>query len=137
MRKIWAIIFFIFLLFLPCRASAFVSFGNVDSTVDYENFDREGDGYTITFVNTSANHKAEFYIIVLGFDFRGATIFRHRLYIDFLPGYGKLSFFLPGYNDDILEVGFEVRQLKEYDVWPRQQPAYPVLPSKPSKRKFR
>ncbi len=132
MRVIWAIILLITLL--PCSASGFMSFGNVDSTVDYENFERKEDGYTITFLNKSANHKAEFYIIVLGFDFRGATVFRHRLYIDFLPGYGELSFFLPGHNDDILEVVFEVRHLYEYDVWPKYQPAYPLLRSTPSRR---
>jgi hypothetical protein len=136
MRRIW-IALFLSALLLPSDSSAFLSFGNVDAAVDYENFKREGDGYTITFVNQSANHKAEFYIIVLGFDFRGATILRHRLYIDFLPGYGRLSFYLPGYSDDVLEVGFEVRRLREYDVYPRQQPAYPLLPSNPSKRRPR
>ncbi len=65
---------------------------DVGSTIDYENFAPDGDGYSITFVNRSADHKAEFYIIVLGFDFRGATVFRQRLYIDFLPGYGEITY---------------------------------------------
>ena len=135
MGKISAMIVLILLL-LPCRSEAFISFGNVDSTIDYENFARDGDGYIINFVNTSANHKAEFYIIVLGFDFRGATVFRNRIYIDFLPGYGRLAFFMPGYNEDIVEVGFEVRRLKEYDVWPqpRYHAPYPLPPSKPLRR---
>jgi hypothetical protein len=117
----------------PLETSAFISFGNVDVSIDYEDFQREGDGYNVTFVNKSANHREEFYIIVLGLDFRGAAIFRHRLYIEFLPGYGQMSFFLPGYNENIVEVRFEVRKLREYDVRPRYQQPYPTAPSKPYK----
>ena len=123
----------IVLVCFPLETSAFISFGSVDVAIDYEDFQREGDGYNITFVNKSANYKDEFYIIVLGLDFRGAAIFRHRLYIDFLPGYGRISFYLPGYNENIVEVRFEVRKLKEYDVRPQYQQPYPVTPSRPYK----
>ncbi|MEW6668620.1 MAG: hypothetical protein AB1512_25690 [Thermodesulfobacteriota bacterium] len=114
----------------PSETSAFISFGNVDVAIDYQDFQRDGDGYNVTFVNKSANHREEFYIIVLGLDFRGAPIFRHRLYIDFLPGYGQISFFLPGYNDNIVEVRFEVRKLREFDVRPQIQQPYPAVPSR-------
>ena len=121
-------------LTLPMDSSAFISFGTVDVAIDYQDFQREGDGYNITFVNKSANHKEEFYIIVLGLDFRGAAIFRHRLYIEFLPGYGQMSFYLPGYNEDIVEVRFEVRKLRELDVRPTYQNPYPAIPpSRPYK----
>jgi hypothetical protein len=121
------------LVFSPLETAAFISFGNVDVAIDYQDFQREGDGYNITFVNKSANHKEEFYIIVLGLDYRGAPIYRQRLYIEFLPGYGEMSFFLPGYNENIVEVRFEVRKLREYDVRPKYQQTYPVVPSKPYK----
>jgi hypothetical protein len=120
-------------VFFPMESSAFISFGTVDVAIDYQDFQREGDGYNITFVNKSANYREEFYIIVLGLDFRGAAIFRHRLYIEFLPGYGKMSFFLPGYNENITEVRFEVRKLREYDVGPKYQQPYPAVPSRPQK----
>jgi hypothetical protein len=122
-----------FLVSCPLESSAFISFGNVDVAIDYQDFQRDGDGYNVTFVNKSANHKEEFYIIVLGLDFRGAAIFRHRLYIEFFPGYGKMSFFLPGYNDNIVEVRFEVRRLREFDVGPKYQQPYPAAPSRPHK----
>jgi hypothetical protein len=123
----------IFLVSFPIETSAFISFGNVDVGIEYEDFQRDGDGYNITFVNKSANYREEFYIIVLGLDFRGAAIFRHRLYIDFLPGYGQISFYLPGYNQNITEVRFEVRRLSEFDVRPQYQQPYPVIPSRPYK----
>ncbi len=127
-----AAILIIFVCF-PLETSAFISFGTVDVAIDYQDFQREGDGYNITFVNKSANHREEFYIIVLGLDFRGAAIFRHRLYIEFLPGYGQMSFYLPGYDENIVEVRFEVRKLRELDVRPQYRQPYPAAPPRPYK----
>ena len=62
------------------------------------------------------NDPAEFYLIVRGLDFSGHTIYRKRIYIDFIEGNGDIIFNLPGYSDRISTWRLEYKKVPERDV---------------------
>ena len=99
-------------------ALAFVPFGNIDGTLDYADLVISPRGSQMTVINKSSIGREEFYIIVTGSNFRDSMVYRHRQYVDFIPGNGAVSFGMPAYpsNDSIFTIRFEIRKPREMDV---------------------
>jgi hypothetical protein len=116
MKHFLLIIISILTIFISTNSIAFISFGNITSTLDYKNFRQQDDGYTFTLVNKSTNEISEFYVIIRGYDYRKNTIYRKRIYVDFLEGNGELTFFLPGYDERIFEVDIKTEKRMQLDV---------------------
>ena len=101
-------------LLVPTISSAFMSWGTTGYPyLEYKDFERNGDGYNLTLVNKSQQGLVEFYVIVQGTDINGNVIYRQRFFVDFIPGNGQISYFLPGYNKSIFEVRLLVKKVHE------------------------
>lgn len=74
-----------------------------------EDFDREGDGFSLTISNQSKRGFGDFRIVVLGLDMDYTTIYRREIEVeDFMEGQSERTFFLPGYDDRVFRVNIEV-----------------------------
>lgn len=106
------------LLLSATSVFAFMSSGHVNniSFMEFTDFERNGDGYTFTLRNGVTNDRSEFYLIVRGLDFLGRTVYRKRVYIDFLEGNGEKKFTLPVYNSRISSWYLEYKKVPERDV---------------------
>lgn len=114
------ILIVLFLAFLiNSNAYAFFSSGWINSDFNYENFKRDGDGYTFTLVNASRKGFFEFYVTVWGYSIDGAVIYRKRFYIEFLGGHEKHTEYLPGYNPKIFKVSIKFKSNIEVDTRPK------------------
>lgn len=116
MKRLLVSIVFFFLLCSP--SLAFVSFGNIDSTLEYQDLIISPQGSQMTVFNKSSVGRDEFYIIITGTNFRDSTVYRHRMFVDFLPGYGAITLAMPPYrsNDTIFSIRFDLRKPMEMDV---------------------
>ena len=105
-------------VFMAGVAFGFMSFGQVRNIafMDYKDFQRNDKGYTFTLRNEASNERAEFYLIVRGLDFSGKTVYRKRIYVDFIEGNGDLMFNLSGHNDRISSWSLEYKKVLERDV---------------------
>lgn len=114
--RLAGIIFALILLAAP--AYALVSFGIIDNSLEYKDLSLLSGRSSVIIINKSSIHREEFYIIIKGYNFRNAAVYRHRVYIDFLRGYGEQAVSLPAYTgaDKIFKVKFRVRKNKEFDV---------------------
>lgn len=114
-----SILLVLLLLIAPvCSDAGVVSFGQIDSTLEYSDLVIGPDGSQIVITNRSANGREEFYIILTATNFRRATVYRHRIYVDFIPGYGSVIADMPSYlsTDGIFDIRFEIRKPREMDV---------------------
>ncbi len=119
MKRLFMLLAFFFLLSLPATSSAFLAWGRTNiNYLEYKDFVRDGDGYNITLVNTNQRELVEFYIIIHGTDSFGNVVYRQRFYVDFVPGNGQISYYLPGYNDRIFDMRVMAKQIPEIDTRP-------------------
>lgn len=83
-------------------AFSFVSWGPTNyQYLEYRDLARDGDGYVITLVNKHHLGLEEFYVIIQGIDISGNVLYRQPFYVDFIPGNGQITYFMPGYHDRI------------------------------------
>lgn len=114
-----AVLFLVVLLVLTSPpAWSFVGHGVIDFSLDYSDLVFSPDGSQVVVTNRSAQAREEFYIIIYATNFRDAQVYRHRFYVDYIPGYGSVIANMPPYlsRDSIFNIKFEIRKPKEMDV---------------------
>lgn len=99
-------------LIMPSTALAFISWGRIGPTLEYENFEPlvSGDGYSFTLVNTGKRAVSDTCVLIYGLDISDQRIYEHELYIEFLEAGGRYSTVLPGSEQQFWDVSFEVLQ---------------------------
>jgi len=106
------------ILSIASPSTAFMSSGHVRNThfLDYRDFQYSGNGYSFTLVNGTYRDKEEFYLIIRGLDISDKTVFRKRLFIDFIDGNGSKSFFFPSHHTDKvnnIDIRYEQPDIKD------------------------
>lgn len=120
MRKLIVPLFIVLsILALSLPVDAFMPWGRIDRHFDYKHFEREGDGYSFTLINKAKKGFSEFYVIIEGYGVGGDMVYRHRFYVDFIPGNSELSKSLPGCDDDIFKVKVKLQENIEVDTRPQ------------------
>ncbi|HSO20115.1 MAG TPA: hypothetical protein VLT88_11680 [Desulfosarcina sp.] len=74
-----------------------------------ENFERDGDGFSLTVANNSNRGFADFLIIVLGRDIHRVTVYRREIHVsEMMEGRSERTFHLDSFDDRVFRVRIEV-----------------------------
>ena len=106
-----AICFGVILFFLvPRSVMCFMSWGDIDENLAYEDFELLPDdsGYSFTLINKSTEAMVDSYIVVYGLGIMNQVVYRYGFRIRFLEGEGTYSTVLPPSTEEIWQIRFEV-----------------------------
>lgn len=104
MKKHAALFCIVFLCALCQPAQAFMSGRTSSASIDYCDFERDGDGFRLTLRNLAPEIRAEFSLLLIGIDACGRQIYRNRLLVDHLPAYGEVYCWFPGYSRELFDL---------------------------------
>ncbi|MFZ7110323.1 MAG: hypothetical protein ACOWYE_01460 [Desulfatiglandales bacterium] len=110
------ILVFMTILLFAAEGGCHFPMRSVGHHFEYEDFEKNGDGFNITIVNKSKQGFSELKIVVLGTDIDWVTVYRREIEVEFFEGEGKKTFFLPGYDERVYDINLRI-YMKTYEAY--------------------